>query len=345
MQVKPQRAVHASVGRGGEFTSTGIGYDDYVRMGTQEHKLNAGRHGDTPAWAFSDTKLRDVLVRLMEARAYNGRTGSKYPTHGTPAERLERAQKMLNDVRRPVLMATLGKLCAAYVAAKNARDTARVEALGRKIEEADTQLIMINDAAKTIAGVAYHYWRCGLSSVDTAHALHIKPPHVRRIVWQLNKAAGQLGYGPATKATTHRPGTVAKRLAEKRARTPVQRAPVQRTPVQREQRNRLEREARKQRAGWSAEHRAKVDTIWARWRVERGFAEDKEEGRKQVRVARERRRKPRAHRAKARELPEALRQAAYLTLTRTKDPALHCQAAITLVRHLAPMTATALGVG
>ena len=55
---------------------------------------------------------------------------------------------------------------------------------------------MIENPAKYYAGVAYHYWRCGLTSVEVGQELGIKPPHVRCILWRMGKVAGQLGYAP-----------------------------------------------------------------------------------------------------------------------------------------------------
>jgi hypothetical protein len=52
-----------------------------------------------------------------------------------------------------------------------------------------------------LAGVVYHYYRRGADSVETAQALHLKPPHVRRLAMVLGKVAGELGFAPPKIAT------------------------------------------------------------------------------------------------------------------------------------------------
>jgi hypothetical protein len=178
---------------GHDFHSNGISHDDYARMQTQRHKLNAYRHGASPDWAFNDSKLRAVIVGCMEARAQNGT--EKINRTGTDAERMERAQKKIAE-KHSGLEERINKLCKLYVTAKRAGDAALTKHFAQKVEETDTVLRLLDNPAKFYAGVAYHYWRCGLNSVETAQQLHIKPPHVRQILWRMGKVAGQLGYGP-----------------------------------------------------------------------------------------------------------------------------------------------------
>ena len=68
-----------------------------------------------------------------------------------------------------------------------------------------------------LAGVAYHYWRGGLNSVETGQQLGIKPPHVRQLLWRLSTTAGRLGYGPR-KTIQQKPETIAKQAAQRDAR-------------------------------------------------------------------------------------------------------------------------------
>lgn len=188
--------VHADYVGNGEFESTGIAFEDYKRMSMQQHKLGAGRKNAPPAWAFNDSQLRAVIVGCVEARAYMiANTFGTADCTGTHAERLARAQQFLS-AKRANFEARIDNLCKQYVAAKNAGNLAQARDIAQKVEELDTSLRMIDNPAKFYVGVAYHYWRSGLNSVETAQQLGIKPPHVRALLWRMGRTAGELGYGP-----------------------------------------------------------------------------------------------------------------------------------------------------
>jgi DNA-binding NarL/FixJ family response regulator len=195
-------AVHAEYDGHG-FQSGGIGFEDYSRMNTFTHKLNSGRHGATPDWVFNDTKLRAVIVGCIESRSKSGQERS-VDTTGTDAQRLARAQARIAG-KHAMLEARIDRLCKQYMDAKRAGDDALTKHFAQKVEELDTQIRMTDNPAKFYAGVAYHYWRSGLNSVETGQQLYIKPPHVRQILWRMGKIAGQLGYG-APKRIRHRAG-------------------------------------------------------------------------------------------------------------------------------------------
>lgn len=205
-----KRPVHAEY-NGESFQSPGIAFEDYVRMQTQRHKLARNRREQPPDWVFSTSKLRLVILRCIEQRAYVQPRTLAVMAYGTEQERLARAQQILK-ARRPALEAQIGRLCREYVAAKNAGDMARVRFLGPKIEECDTGILMLDDAPKMLTGVVYFYYHCGLDSVAVGQQLHVKPPHVRQMIWRLKKCAGELGFGPQM-IVQPRPETIAKRKA------------------------------------------------------------------------------------------------------------------------------------
>lgn len=218
--------VHADFD-GHDFHSNGIAFEDYARMSTQRHcKLNYGRHTAAPDWVFNDSKLRAVIVGCIEARAYM-HSNNYIPKHGTHAERLARAQQAL-AAKRPNLEARIDGLCQHYMNVKRAGDMALAAKLAQKVEEVDTQLRLLDEPAKYYVGAAYYYWRTGLDSVATAQQLHIKPPHVRALLWRMGKVAGQLGYG-APKIIRHGPKkmptedllAVAKAVIEKNRRQQI----------------------------------------------------------------------------------------------------------------------------
>lgn len=184
---------------GGEIQSTGLSFDNYQRMHTETRKLNRGRRGPAPDWAFNAAQLRQIIVRNLEMRA-----SFRKPLPGSDQVRLAAAQKVLIEKCRPAIITALEGLCADYVAAKKRGDVTRADFLAPKIEESDTQIRFIDRAPQILAGVVWHYYRCGLDSVATASALGFKPPHVRALLWRLGKTAGELGYVPR-KAVKHRP--------------------------------------------------------------------------------------------------------------------------------------------
>src|SRR6185312_4187785 len=84
--------VHAEYGADHEWTSTGIGFEEYSRMQTVTRSVAPGRQLETPSWAVNDAQLRELLVAFLEERAFNGRTGLQT---GTLVERFANAQSKL----------------------------------------------------------------------------------------------------------------------------------------------------------------------------------------------------------------------------------------------------------
>jgi hypothetical protein len=177
---------------GGEIVSSGVAFEDYTRMSTQLlQKLNSNRRLVAPAWAYNDDPLLTVLTRAMEERALI----SRMLQTGTTKEKLERAQQKLEKMR-PELTARIDKLCTLFVAAKRDGDHDIVASLGVQVEALDTQIRLLSDIPKILAGVVYFYWRCGFDSVQTGQQLGIKPPHVRQLLSRLLESAKALGYPP-----------------------------------------------------------------------------------------------------------------------------------------------------
>lgn len=174
----------------GEIKSSNIAFEDYARMSTQTHKLNKGRRYEAPAWALNDDSTRAVLTRYMESRA-----NFRYAQEGTDAERLERARLQLQK-QRPELVARIDRLCAALVAAKRDGLHDAAAAISQKVEETDTQILVLEDIHKRVVGIIYLYWRVGYNSVEVGQQLGLKPPHVRGLLTRLLITAAQLGYAP-----------------------------------------------------------------------------------------------------------------------------------------------------
>lgn len=174
---------------GGEIVSTGVAFEDYSRMSTQFHKLNAGRRLAAPAWAYNDDPLCAVISEFMVRRA-----GFRKMLAGTNKERVDTAQQRLEKMR-PELVARIDKLCNRFVSAKReGADHETVRLYGQKVAEVDTQLRVLSIMPKIAAGIVYFYWRCGFDSVATSQQLGINPPHVRQLLNRLCSAAARLGH-------------------------------------------------------------------------------------------------------------------------------------------------------
>lgn len=171
------------------FQTTGISWDD-VHQGMHVEKAGAGgpvRRLETPSWAMNDSQLREILLRYLEQRA-----GMKNLQIGTPKQRLRRARKKLL-ARKPKLVAEIDRLAKEYVELKKTRrNPARVRQLEIEIENTDTQIRFCGDDHKMALGVVHRYYRVGMDSVATGAELGLKPPHVRMVLWRLNKIAAKV---------------------------------------------------------------------------------------------------------------------------------------------------------
>jgi len=185
---KHNAPVHSEYAGNGEFTTTGVSFDDYSRMHGGQQSLFRGRRAPPPRWALNDVELREVLVRFLERRA-----GLLRPQCGSYTERIKRARAKLAR-RAPFDSALLDRLCRAYVAAKRERrrNAARLRMQEIQIENLDTCLRMV-DPLPVVARIVYLYHRCGLDSVQVGTAVHLKPPHIRGLLWRLARVAERLG--------------------------------------------------------------------------------------------------------------------------------------------------------
>lgn len=188
--------VSADFNGGDEWSSPGLSFDDYARCHVQNRKQSGVRRLPTPKWAFNFSMQRELLVAYLEKRAY-----LKYIPHGlnrlTLLQRLARAQAVLVR-RRPMFVERITELCKEYVAMKNAgRPAGVLRKREIQIELLDTRLRMEfkdDGGAGMIARIIHLYYSVSLDSVGTAQEMGIKPPHVRKILFELNKVAKELGW-------------------------------------------------------------------------------------------------------------------------------------------------------
>jgi hypothetical protein len=174
----------------GETESTGIDYSDYGRMSTMIQKLDKGRQKERPTWAVNDVQLSKVLAQYRESRA--SLVGSRRHLQiGSPAQRIKRAQNAI-IAALPNKIGILDGLCKEYVELKRspAATYDRLRELELLMEGLDTYIrTSQKDGGLLLAvGCVQTYWKEGLDSVACAERLHIKPPHVRQVIWRLDKA-------------------------------------------------------------------------------------------------------------------------------------------------------------
>jgi hypothetical protein len=153
-------------------------------MHVNSRALFAGRKLETPTWALNDAQLREVIVRALETRAHLA------IRDGDLATRLKRAQVEIR-AQRQYQIADFWRIQKRCLRRKRPQCIARWR---REIENLDTYLrTTANDGgAALLAACVYFYYRVGLDSVAVGREVGIKPPHVRQIIWRLNRIAEQL---------------------------------------------------------------------------------------------------------------------------------------------------------
>jgi len=214
---------HAPVGAemdgDGEMTSaTRLSFSDYERMSVQTRNAAVYRQKPTPEYALDHNKMRRLLVRFMEARAFSKKQIAAGLT-GSDATRLQRAQEKL-AADRPRLIALADKLCKEYTEAKSygAHKEWLKHAAG-EIENVDTQLRMQEENFPAVVlGVIYRSYCCGDNSVEVGNALSMKPPFVRQLLARLKKTWNQIQAEDAAPTAAGRlRKTPLKRLVAERA--------------------------------------------------------------------------------------------------------------------------------
>jgi hypothetical protein len=219
---KPVRATRMG---DGAWDTTGVDFSDYSRMSTQTRKQAGERRLETPMWALNDQKLQELLVVFMEERArLRIGTGSLFQRLSRARREVMRHHVRMNVTldnlckhyvtikhSKPVIDQTDSEVVASietlpltalerlYCAdIEWARRTLRkafdddkknrLRQLEIEIEGIDTYLRYThNGGADVLAAIVYLYYRVGMDSVGVGAQLHLKPPHVRQLLWRLNE--------------------------------------------------------------------------------------------------------------------------------------------------------------
>jgi len=152
---------------------THIAYSDYDRMHIERRVVQHERRLPTPAWAFDDKLLLEVVVTFVERR-HHIRSGHLKPMQ----ERLE-AIREAAEGSLPGKMEMLNGRLDGYQGGV---------IVAREVQNADTQIVLDKrNLVAVLTAVCYRYYRCSLNSVEVAEELQLKPPHVRILLWRLNK--------------------------------------------------------------------------------------------------------------------------------------------------------------
>jgi hypothetical protein len=163
-----------------------LSYGDAASMHVQNKRLAASRRSPAPEWIADPEKTRRVLVCYLEKRAAKASTG-------TLAERLKKAD-VTCIAKSEAKSRTLNKLCREYQKTQNPDRRKRLET---QIRNLDADIFATKRGiGALVLRAAFLYWRTGLSSPETAHALGapVHPVAVRQWLHRLNTVAKQLGY-------------------------------------------------------------------------------------------------------------------------------------------------------
>ncbi len=189
-QTQPVRPVHLPDKDENGVYERGVSFDELSRMNVQNHKGHSHWRTGCPAFMFSKTAMREIIVRFLERRAFSKVRQKKI--QGTLQERLIAAQRKL-DAMTPNLIVALDSLCEKYLTAKCADDLPAVKKLECLIEGLDTRLrIETPNFGAFVCAVLYFSYRCGnMDSVAVATQLGVKPAHIRQILSRCRKLAGE----------------------------------------------------------------------------------------------------------------------------------------------------------
>lgn len=197
-----QYPVGADFGAHGEVHSTGISFEDYRSMHVEERAGCGQRRNHDRDWAFCDTKVRQVIARTMEVRAC-----IRIPNSGTEVERIALAEKKIQKEIRPLLKARLDTLCRNYAQKRAAGATPEELAkLENAIKGADTHVRMSrpNRVPEILVAIVYRFFRLAKSNTEIAEALDLNPGTVRKLIYNLEQTAGELGFAKRAKMRVYK---------------------------------------------------------------------------------------------------------------------------------------------
>ncbi len=159
-------------------------------MSCRTHKAADHYRVACPDFMLQPLKLKEVIVRACECRAYGNLKSVHADRSGTLEERLARAEKRIAE-KRTAKIAVLDRLLQRHMEAKESGDLETAKILATKIEGYDTQLCCTNVAA-LITAVLFLSYRAGMDSCGVSQHLEgrVKPPAVRQILRRCRILAG-----------------------------------------------------------------------------------------------------------------------------------------------------------
>ncbi|MGH9737329.1 MAG: hypothetical protein ACRD4X_01925 [Candidatus Acidiferrales bacterium] len=185
---------------------TRIAWADYGRMHIGGKSQRNGKRDASPAWAFDDTVLRELITLFCERRVFL-RWGASYaaPPGTSHVERLRFAQAKEME-RLAIKRQWLDRMIDEHHrATHNGESAKRIADLEREIQNLDSDLVLTQRGIPTVVvGIVYYYFRLGMNSVEVAEQLQLRPPHVRIIVYRLKLLHKKLVAGQLVKQRKHR---------------------------------------------------------------------------------------------------------------------------------------------
>lgn len=179
------------------FESTGLSHNDYSRMQTIHKSQVRERRLPTPEWATNYALQRELLAAYLLNRAKHGGDMQRQiiALRVVPVNiRVAMAQAMLAS-RCPSLIEQVTRHCHEYVHLKRENPKhPRLRQLEMLIEGIDTRLCheLKDGTLGLVARIVQLYYSCGMDSVGVATELGIKPPMVRKTLFQLHRVWAML---------------------------------------------------------------------------------------------------------------------------------------------------------
>jgi hypothetical protein len=169
-----------------------------------ERRQKPVRRLETPAWALSDEKLREVVVRYLENRFHIN------DTKGTWQERLVRCQaaamefigprkrnleRLMTDLRalaeeRFTELSNYERVFLDSLRGQSQRERLRI--WKQSVQAWDSEVYACERIGELILAVAHNYYRLNWPSPSVGESLGISAPAVRQILFRMNKIANAL---------------------------------------------------------------------------------------------------------------------------------------------------------
>lgn len=161
-----------------------------------------GRRLKTPEWALNNELMREALVAYLENRVLLKSRGGSLKARLARCKKAcskkakvwqEHVEKRIREyraVRNKTFVEVSEKTYARVFCAalRGELETKFLRDAEMQIRAADSDLLTTKRAAELAASVSYMYYRLGWDSPTVGHAVGLNAPHVRQILFRMNRA-------------------------------------------------------------------------------------------------------------------------------------------------------------